>query len=161
MEEAQDSQSKKKFAKDFSEDIKKHVKDVSEYIIEGETGPIALMYVAAEGVFRAIEKSPMDFRKLAREKNVIIVSPDTIFGPLRTYRLLIQNRKMYEMSSILQKEVGILGDDVNRLIDRFTNLGDRHEKVADDYRKLKISMEKVNIRSEKIKNLDLEKLPKK
>ena len=45
--------------------------------------------------------------------------------------------------------------------DRFSNLGDRHEKITDDYRKLKISMDKVTNRSEKIKNLDLEKLPKK
>ena len=161
MEEAEDPNIKKQCAKDFAEDIKKHVNAVSEYVIEGETGPIALMFVAAEGVFRAIEKSPMDFRRKAREKNVIIVSPDTIFGPLRTYRLLIQNRKMYEMSSVLQKEVGILGEDVSRLIERFSNLGDRHEKITDDYRKLKISMDKVTSRSEKIKNLDLEKLPKK
>ena len=161
MEEAKDPNIKKQCAKDFAEDIKKHVNAVSEYVIEGETGPIALMFVAAEGVFRSIEKSPMDFRRKAREKNVIIVSPDTIFGPLRTYRLLIQNRKMYEMSSVLQKEVGVLGEDVNRLIERFTNLGDRHEKITDDYRKLKISMDKVTSRSEKIKNLDLEKLPKK
>ena len=161
MEETADPNIKKQCAKDFTEDIKKHVNAVSEYVIEGETGPIALMFVAAEGVFRAIEKSPMDFRRKAREKKVIIVSPDTIFGPLRTYRLLIQNRKMYEMSSVLQKEVGILGDDVSRLIERFSNLGDRHEKITDDYRKLKISMVKVTNRSEKIKNLDLEKLPKK
>ena len=161
MEEAEDPNIKKQCAKDFAEDIKKHVNAVSEYVIEGETGPIALMFVAAEGVFRAIEKSPMDFRRKAREKNVVIVSPDTIFGPLRTYRLLIQNRKMYEMSSVLQKEVGILGEDVSRLIERFSNLGDRHEKITDDYRKLKISMDKVTSRSEKIKNLDLEKLPKK
>ena len=161
MEEAEDPNIKKQCAKDFAEDIKKHVNAVSEYVIEGETGPIALMFVAAEGVFRAIEKSSMDFRRKAREKNVIIVSPDTIFGPLRTYRLLIQNRKMYEMSSVLQKEVGILGEDVSRLIERFSNLGDRHEKITDDYRKLKISMDKVTSRSEKIKNLDLEKLPKK
>ena len=161
MEEADDPNIKKQCAKDFSEDIKKHINAVSEYVIEGETAPIALMFVAAEGVFRAIEKSPLDFRKKAREKNVIIVSPDTIFGPLRTYKLLIQNRKMYEMSSVLQKEVGILGEDVSRLIERFSNLGDRHEKITDDYRKLKISMDKVTNRSEKIKNLDLEKLPKK
>jgi len=157
MLEASDDINKKKYAKEFAEDINKHINAVAEYIIEGETAPIALMFVASEGVFRAIEKSPNDFRKKAREKNVIIVSPDTIFGPLRTYKLLIQNREMYEMSNILQKEVGVLGEDVSRLIDRFTTLGDRQEKVSDDFRKLKISMDKIANRSDKIKNLDLEK----
>ena len=159
MLEANDDASKKQCAKDFADDINKHIKAVSEYIIDGETAPIAFMFVASEGVFRAIEKSPQDFRKKAREKNVIIVSPDTIFGPLRTFKLLIQNREMYEQSNVLQKEVGLLGQDVSRLIDRFTNLGDKQEKISDDYRKLKISMDKVATRSERIKNLDLEKTP--
>jgi len=157
MLEANDDVNKKKYAKEFAEDINKHINAVAEYIIEGETAPIALMFVASEGVFRAIEKSSHDFRKKARDKNVIIVSPDTIFGPLRTYKLLIQNREMYEMSNILQKEVGVLGEDVSRLIDRFTTLGDRQEKISDDFRKLKISMDKISNRSDKIKNLDLEK----
>ena len=159
MLEANDDASKKQCAKDFADDINKHIKAVSEYIIDGETAPIAFMFVASEGVFRAIEKSPQDFRKKAREKNVIIVSPDTIFGPLRTFKLLIQNREMYEQSNVLQTEVGLLGQDVSRLIDRFTNLGDKQEKISDDYRKLKISMDKVATRSERIKNLDLEKTP--
>ena len=159
MLEANDDVNKKQYAKDFADDINKHINAVSEYIIDGETAPIAFMFVASEGVFRAIEKSPQDFRKKAREKNVIIVSPDTIFGPLKTFKLLIQNREMYEQSNILQKEVGLLGQDVSRLIDRFTNLGDKQEKISDDYRKLKISMDKVANRSERIKNLDLEKTP--
>ena len=35
------------------------------------------------------------------------------------------------------------------------------KKITDEYRKLKVSMDKITNRSEKIKNLDLEKLPKK
>ena len=102
------------------------------------------MFVASEGVFRAIEGSSQNFVKKARAKDVIIVSPNTIFACLRTYRLLIQNREMYKMSSILQKEVGMLGEDVSRLVDRFTTLGDRQEKVSEDFKKLKTSMDKIS-----------------
>ena len=161
MLEEKDTSLKKQYAKSFTDDINKHISDVSEYIIPGETAEIALMFIASEGVFRAIEESQQDFVKKARAKNVIIVSPNTIFACLKTYKLLIQNREMYEMSNILQKEVGILGEDVGRLIDRFSTLGDRQSKISDDFEKLETSMKKIKNRSEKIKNLDLEKLPKK
>ena len=161
MLEEKDTSIKKQYAKSFTDDINKHISDVSEYIIPGETAEIALMFIASEGVFRAIEESQQDFVKKARAKNVIIVSPNTIFACLKTYKLLIQNREMYEMSNILQKEVGILGEDVGRLIDRFSTLGDRQSKISDDFGKLETSMKKIKNRSEKIKNLDLEKLPKK
>ena len=158
--EEKDVSLKKQYGKNFTEDINKHINDVSEYIISGETAPIALMFVASEGVFRAIEESSQNFVKKARAKNIIIVSPNTIFACLKTYKLLIQNKEMYEMSNMLQKEVGILGEDVTRLIDRFSTLGDRQEKVSEDYKKLKTSMDKIANRSEKIKNLDLEDVDK-
>ena len=160
MQEIEDTSLKKQYAKNFSDNINKHINAVSEYIIPGETAPIALMFVASEGVFRAIEGSSQNFVKKARAKDVIIVSPNTIFACLRTYRLLIQNREMYKMSSILQKEVGMLGEDVSRLVDRFKTLGDRQEKASEDFRKLKTSMDKISNRSEKIKNLDLEEVEK-
>ena len=160
MQETEDSSQKKQYAKNFAENINKHINAVSEYIIPGETAPIALMFVASEGVFRAIEGSPQNFVKKARAKDVIIVSPNTIFACLKTYRLLIQNREMYKKSSILQKEVGILGEDVSRLMERFSTLGDRQEKVSEDYKRIKTSIDKISNRSEKIKNLDLEEVEK-
>ena len=160
MLETKEEQLKKNYAKDFAKDINDHIEAVSQYIIDGETAPTALMFVASNGVFRSIDKSPEDFQKKARAKNVVIVSPETIWGPLKAYRLLIHNKEMYRLSSFLQKEVGMLGEDVGRLIDRFSTLADRQEKVSDDFKKIKISMDKVSNRSEKIKNLDLEDVDK-
>ena len=71
--EAKDDSLKKQHTRDFVDDINKHINAVSEYIINGETAPIALMFVASEGVFRTIEASPQNFIKKARAKNVIIV----------------------------------------------------------------------------------------
>ena len=78
MQEASDTNSRNGYAKEFAVDINKHINDVSEkYIITGETAPIALMFVASEGVFRAIEDSSHNFVKKARAKNVVILSPNT------------------------------------------------------------------------------------
>ena len=38
------------------------------------------MFVASEGVFRAIEEISDDFIKEARKKNVIITSPSTLWS---------------------------------------------------------------------------------
>ena len=161
MQEASDTNSRNGYAKEFSVDINKHINDVSEkYIITGETAPIALMFVASEGVFRAIEDSSQNFVKIARTKNVVILSPNTLWSFLRTYKLLIQNKEMYEKSHILQKEVTSLTKDVSLLVDRFFSIGDKQDKITEDFRKLKISVDKIQTRSERIKNLDLDQKEK-
>ena len=149
---------KKNLAKVFAEDIKKHIKDISEkYIIDGETAPMALMFVASEGVFREIEKSRMNFAQLARDKDVIIVSPNTLWSFLKTYRLLIQNKEMYEQSTLIQKEMGMLYDDITRFTERVLSIDTRYTQVTEDFSKLKISMNKIRQRASKIQNLDLDK----
>ena len=157
MHEEKNDQTKKNLAKSFREDIEKHIKDISErYIITGETAPLALMFVASEGVFRDIAKHPENFIKKARERSVVIVSPDTIFGFLRTYRLLIQNREMYMLSGIIQKEVASLDEHVTRLAKRITEADTKHSQISELFRQARTSVEKIQKRTSKIAELDLE-----
>ena len=158
MIEEKGKEDKKFLAKAFSDDIKKHIKDISEkYIINGETAPMALMFVASEGVFREIEKSPVNFIQFARDKDIIIVSPSTLWSFLKTYRLLIQNKEMYEQSTLIQKELGMIYDDISRFADRVLSIDTRHAQITEDFSKLKISMNKIRQRAAQIQNLDLDK----
>ncbi len=157
MHEEKDQEIRKTYAKAFREDIMQHIKDISEkYIITGETAPLALMFVAAEEVFRDISKHPFNFIKKAREKNVVVVSPDTIFGFLRTYRLLIQNREMYILSGIIQKEVSALDEDIGRLAKRITDADTKHSQISELFRQSRTSVEKIKNHSSKIVNLELD-----
>ena len=151
---------KKKYANDFTQNINEHINAVSKYVIDGETAPIAYMFIGSAGVYEAIVKSDRDFVKKAREKNVIMASPDTLFSHLRNYKLIMQNREISRLAKFLQEEVGILGEDVKRLTDRFSSIGSKQEKVTEEFRQLNISVNKVINRSEKIKNLDFEDLEK-
>ena len=92
MTETNDETQKKQFAKDFAQDITNHINKVSQYINEGETAPVAYMFIASSGVFEAIQKSERNFVKQARLKNVIMADPDTLFAHLRNYKLIMQNR---------------------------------------------------------------------
>ena len=158
MIEEKDEQIKNNLRKQFTVDINKHIKDVSEkYVVSGETAPLALMFVASEGVFRAIEENPQNFVKKAREKNVVIVSPNTLWSFFRTYKLLIQNKEMYEQSGIIQKEVGELYKDIGRLSERIGTIDRNHNQISESFRQIKISMEKIQNHATRIVELELEK----
>jgi DNA recombination protein RmuC len=153
-----DEQLKKVHSKNFIDDINKHIKDISDrYIIDKETAPFALMYVASEGVYQAIMNSDKEFTKLAREKNVVIVSPNTIFGFLKTYRLFIDNKEMSEKADTIQKEFGKIYEEIIRFAERFSAIDKRNTQLTEDFRKLQISVDQITRRSERVKNLEFDK----
>ena len=152
-----DEQNKKIHAKLFSDDIKKHIKDISEkYIIENETAPFAIMYVASEGVYNAIMESNTNFAEESRSKNVIIVSPNSIFGFLKTYRLFIDNKEMSEKADFIQKEFGKIFEDISRFSERFSNIDKRNTQLSEDFRKLQISVDAITNRAGRIKDLEFD-----
>ena len=157
FKEENDENLRKGLLKEFEKDINNHIKAISEkYVVPGETAPLAIMFVASEGVFRVIEEISEDLVKMARQKNVIITSPSTLWGFLRTYKLLIQNREMYEQTHVIQKEVSSLAQLINSFVAKFKDLDARHSRNSDLIEELKSSVSKISKTSNKIQNLDLE-----
>jgi DNA recombination protein RmuC len=160
FKEENDENLRKGLLKEFEKDINNHIKAISEkYVVSGETAPLAIMFVASEGVFRVIEEISEDLVKMARQKNVIITSPSTLWGFLRTYKLLIQNREMYEQTHVIQKEVSALAQLINTFTAKFKDLDARHSRNSDLIEELKSSVSKISKTSNKIQNLDLEDKP--
>ena len=153
-----DENKKHQYLKEFQKDLNNHIKAISEkYIVTGETAQLAIMFIGSEGVFRAIEDISEDFIKEARKKNVIITSPNTLWAFLRTYKLLIQNREMYEQTHIIQKEVSDLSKVIDAFEKGFKDLESRHNKNSETIQDIKTSVSKITNTSQKIQNLDLEK----
>ena len=160
FKEENDENLRKGLLKEFEKDINNHIKAISEkYVVPGETAPLAIMFVASEGVFRVIEEISEDLVKMARQKNVIITSPSTLWGFLRTYKLLIQNKEMYEQTHVIQKEVSALAQLINTFTAKFKDLDARHSRNSDLIEELKSSVSKISKTSNKIQNLDLEDKP--
>ena len=152
-----DEDKKHQHLKEFQKDLNNHIKAISEkYIITGETAQLAIMFIGSEGVFRAIEDISEDFIKEARKKNVIITSPNTLWAFLRTYKLLIQNREMYEQTHVIQKEVSELSKVIDAFEKGFKDLENRHNKNSETILDIKNSVSKITNTSQKIQNLDLE-----
>ena len=152
-----DEDKKTQYLKEFEKDLNNHIEAISEkYIVTGETAQLAIMFIGSEGVFRAIEDISEDFIKEARKKNVIIASPNTLWAFLRTYKLLIQNREMYEQTHVIQKEVSDLSKIIDAFEKGFKDLENRHNKNSETIQDLKTSVSKITNTSQKIQNLDLE-----
>ena len=160
MSETKNEIQKKQAIKDFATDVTNHIKEVAKYVIAGETAPYAFMFIASRGVFDAIVNSKRDFVKTAREKGVILVSPDTLFPHLMNLKIFIQFKEYSRLAKFLQKEVGAVLEDTRRFGERFSNISKSQNKISQEFRELSISVEKIINRSEKIKNLDLGEVTK-
>ena len=89
MLEAEDSQEKETYKKDFSSAVKKHITAIKEkYIIENKTAPEALMFIPNDGVFAFIHHELLDVVDYAREKRVILTSPSTLPAILVTINMV-------------------------------------------------------------------------
>ena len=153
-----DESKKKIHAKEFSNDIKKHISDISEkYIIPNETAKFAVMYVPSQGVFDAISNHETNFPEKAKEKNVIIVSPNSLFGVLQTYNILFQKKEMSEKADIIQGEFSKIYEDISRFSKRYYDLEEKFSQQSENFRELSVSVEKIRNRAERVKKLEFNK----
>ncbi len=101
----------------FSSDCEKKIKDISDkYIIKGETADFAIMFIPAEAVFIALHS--FEFQKLlkiAKEKNVYIVSPSTLFIVIQ---VIFKINKQIEIKENLKPILAKL-DDLKTEFERF------------------------------------------
>ncbi len=90
---------------------------------------------------------------------VWIVSPTTMMATLNTVRAVLRDARMREQTALIQKEIGLLTDDVMRLGTRVEKL-DRHFSLAvKDVHDIKISTSKINSRGKRIQNYDVDDKP--
>lgn len=100
--------------KDFTNDVKKHVSDISKKYILPEEGTLdfALMYIPSESVYYEIANlnELMDYARLAR---VYPVSPNTLYAHLQVLLLSFQgkdleqkSREVFRLLRAIQKDYG-------------------------------------------------------
>jgi DNA recombination protein RmuC len=142
----------------FASTIAKHVTDIAEkYIIPGETAESALMFVPSEAIYCEIYTSAKDIADKARRARVFIVSPTTLWAVLNTMRAILKDTQMREQAGAIQREVGLLLDDIGRLSKRVDNLETHFSAAEKDVREIRTSTEKIVRRGDRIQDVELEK----
>ena len=156
LRNAQNDREKLEAERFFKASVIKHIKDISEkYIISGETAESALMFLPSEAIYAELHANFVDVVENSYKAKVWIVSPTTLMATLNTVRAVLKDAYMREQAGVIQKEVGLLIDDVCRLDERIDNLGRHFKQANDDIDSIKISSSKISKRIEKIEAIEV------
>ncbi len=142
--------------KQFRQDIKKHIKDISDkYIIPGETADGAIMFIPAEAVFAEIHAHQPELVEEAQRARVWMVSPTTMMAVLTTARAVLKDSATRKQVHLIQEHLVMLSKDFERFRTRMDNLS-RHIKQANkDVEEVNTSAKKISLRFDKIEKVEL------
>ena len=156
MLNATDDTGRATYAKQLGEDVKKHVRDISQrYIISGETADSALMFLPSEAVYAELHAHHPAIIDASYKARVYIVSPTTMMATLTTVRAVLRDVEMRKQAGVIQTEVGTMLTDVGRLSDRVANLRKHFDQAHRDIDQIETSAGKVQSRGTRIHELDL------
>jgi DNA recombination protein RmuC len=137
-------------------DVGKHVKDIAEkYLIQGETQTPALMFVPSESLYAELHDSFPDAIQKAHRAQVIVVSPNILLLAINTVQTVMKDARMREQASLIQKEVGLLLNDVRRLDERVRKLETHLSQAEGDVKDILTSSEKITGRAGRIGKVEL------
>ncbi len=156
LRQAQNDREKSEAERFFRASVLKHIKDIAEkYIVSGETAESALMFLPSEAIYAELHANFTDVVEVSYRSKVWIVSPTTLMATLNTVRAVLKDASMREQAGVIQKEVGVLIDDIGRLDDRIESLSRHFKQAGDDIDNIKISSGKISKRIQKIEEIEL------
>jgi len=147
MAEAENKQQQQQFRHEFSNDVRRHIRSISQKYILPEEGTVdfALMYVPSEAVFYEIINIP-ELIDYARKHRVYFVSPSSLYIHLQTILLSFQGKRIETQSRqifqllrsiqrdyqktesvfmVLSKHINNAAAKMNELFQSFTLLGQK------------------------------------
>jgi DNA recombination protein RmuC len=143
-------------ARDFSADVLKHVRAIaSKYIVPGQTGDAALMFLPSEAIYAELHARYANVVEQSFRERVFIVSPTTLWATLNTIRAIFRDVRIREQAGLLQKELHVLMEDIGRLDERVEKLAIHFRQANKDIEDIQTSARKVTRRAERITTMDL------
>lgn len=162
MIETEDKTMRAAARKQLTADSRAHVRAIAEkYVsqsIDGfeSTSETALMFIPSEAVYAELHAHHEVVIDECRKHKVYLVSPTTLMATLTTIRAILRDVEMREQAGEIQKEVGIMLEDVRRLNERVEKLDTHFSAANEDIRQIKISAGRVYNRGGRIESLELE-----
>jgi len=161
LREARTDVAKKQSISRVRQDVGIHIKAIAEkYLIAGETQDQALMFVPSESIYAELHETFPGLLQQSNRARIVIVSPNMLMLAVQTMQAIMKDVKMREQAGMIQKEVTVLMEDVNRLHDRVLKLQTHFGQASKDIEQVLTSSEKITSRSRRIENLDFEDAPK-
>ena len=124
--ETEKEEEKTVYRKKFIEDTKKRIDEIaSKYILPSEnTVDFAVMYIPAEAVYYEINMiKEVDMAGYARNKKVILTSPNTIFLALQAIEHWFKDVRVSEQTQSILKRLTRIQIDGKKLMEDFRKMG--------------------------------------
>ena len=136
-------------------DVLKHVCDIAaKYLIKGETQAPAIMFVPSESIYADLYDKLPDVIQKAHRAQVIVVSPNILMLAINTIQTVMKDARMREQATVIQREVGLLLEDVRRLDDRVEKLTRHFAQAEGDVKDIATSTEKILKRGNTIESVE-------
>jgi DNA recombination protein RmuC len=137
-------------------EVGKHVRDIAEkYLIAGETQSPAIMFVPSESLYAELHDSFSDVIQKAQRLQVVVVSPNILLLAINTVQTVMKDARMRDQANLIQKEVGLMLNDVRLLHERVNKLQTHLGQADGDIKNILISTAKVAGRAERIERVEL------
>lgn len=152
---APDDETRKAAAKSFAKDVKKQIDDIAKKYILPEEGTVnfAVMYVPSENIYYQMvtdeEGGVLDY---ARQKGVLITSPNGFFFMMRIVYMSLEREKMqdqalkiWEVLKGVQREAGRFRNDLDLVARHFNNARSAIEAAYKGYDRLTVKLDRVKL----------------
>lgn len=134
-----------------------HIRSIAEkYVTAEDTQDMALLFVPSEAIYADLIDQFDDVMQKASRARVIVVSPSLMMMAVQLMFTLMRDHRMRESARIIQKEVGMLVQDVQRLSARTGNLAKHFQQAQGDLSEISTSADKISRRGERLEKMDFE-----
>ncbi len=156
LRRADSPEAEQRAATRMRQDMITHVQDVRKYLIPMETQEVALLFVPSEALYAELHERFEDIIHRAHKARVLIVSPSLLMLAIQVVQSLMRDAAMREKAHLIQKEVGLLLEDVRRLAERTGKLKAHMGQTAKDLDDIETSTKKIEGRSVRIDQMDFD-----
>ena len=144
-------------ARDFRNDMMKHVNDISQkYLIPDETYDLALLFLPSDAIFTEVHTRFDDVVDKGFSKRVVIVSPTTFMATLHTMQAVMNDADIQKNAATIKREVAMMAADVGRLDERVAKLQSHFTTTQKDIDQILTSTRKITSRASKIDKVEFD-----
>jgi len=135
----------------FATAVKNHADTISKKYVLPEEGTlsIALMFVPSETVYYELlmtsDSKSLPLDEYCRSKNVIAVSPNTLYAHLQVILMGLQGMQIEENAKRMQKNLAGLQVQLHKFSDPFTKIGTHLRNAAQSYADAEKRLEKTEL----------------
>lgn len=135
----------------FRTALRTHITAIAErYVIPGETGEGALLFLPAEAIHAELHANFPDVVREAFAAKVWVVSPTTMMATLHTMRAILRDTRLQAQSSALRQEIGLLSGDIGVLLERLGRLERHIEQAGEDLTALSGTADAIRRRARRL-----------